>query len=209
MLTLILGGARSGKSELALRLAAASGHDVLFVATMQAGDDELRARIETHRTERPAHWRTIEEPLDVTDAVRSEARTGDFVVLDCVTLWVSNVLLTHVRDVDEIAPEPASVAARDVGGRVDAFVAWACGFDGDVAVVSNEVGLGVVPAYPLGRLFRDALGSANAAIARRAERVYQVNAGLVLDLNALGAQPLDAFGARTSQRDVRGDESAR
>ena len=205
MLTLILGGARSGKSDLALRMAAVSGRDVLFVATMQAGDDELRARIATHRSERPAHWRTIEEPLDVTDAVRSEARTGDFVVLDCVTLWVSNVLLTHVRDVDEIAPEPASVAARDVGGRIDAFVEWACGFDGDVAVVSNEVGLGVVPAYPLGRLFRDALGAANAALARRADRVYQVNAGLVLDLKALGAQPLDAFG----ESPMRGDESAR
>lgn len=201
MLTLILGGARSGKSELALRLAAASGRDVLFVATMQAGDDELRARIAAHRSERPGHWRTVEAPLDVTDAARSAARTGEFVVVDCVTLWVSNVLLTHVPDLDTIARETADSAARDAASSVQGFVKWACGFDGDVCVVSNEVGLGVVPPYPLGRLFRDALGAANAAIARRADRAYQVNAGLVLDLKALGALPLDAFGASPMRRD--------
>ncbi len=203
MLTLILGGARSGKSDLALRLAAASGRDVVFVATMEAGDDELRARIDAHRRERPAGWRTIEVPVDVPDALLREARAGEFVVVDCVTLWVSNMLLAHTLDVDAIAPETVAIAASDVSGRVDAFVEWACAFDGDVVVVSNEVGMGVVPAYPLGRIFRDALGAANAAIARRAGRVLQVNAGLVIDLTALGAQPLDAFGASPMRSNKR------
>ncbi|HXH83638.1 MAG TPA: bifunctional adenosylcobinamide kinase/adenosylcobinamide-phosphate guanylyltransferase, partial [Candidatus Tectomicrobia bacterium] len=89
MLTLIIGGARSGKSELALRLAHASGRDVLFVATMEPGDDELRERVARHRSERPAAWRTLEEPRDLVAVLEREARPGDVVVIDCITLWVS------------------------------------------------------------------------------------------------------------------------
>src|SRR5438045_7258481 len=93
MLTLILGGARSGKSDFALKLASSSGRGVLFVATLEPGDDEMRARIVAHRAQRPADWRTIEEPREVVEALRRYARPGDVVLLDCITLWVSNLLM--------------------------------------------------------------------------------------------------------------------
>lgn len=182
MFTLILGGARSGKSGLALRLAAASGRDVLFVATMEAGDEETRARIEAHRAERPALWRTVEAPIEVVAALRAHARRGGFVIVDCVTLWVSNMLIAAGGEADGL---DAAVAG---------FIAWAAAYDGEIAVVSNEVGMGVVPAYPLGRAFRDALGSANQAIAARADRVHYLVAGLALELKSSGAAPPDAFG---------------
>src|SRR6266571_4379187 len=159
MLTLILGGARSGKSDFALKLASSSGRGVLFLATMEPGDDETRARIVAHRAQRPREWRTIEEPRAVVEALRRNARAGDFVLLDCITLWVSNLLI------DAAGAEPdadaLTHAASNVKSQIVALVEWALSFDGEVVFVSNEVGLGVVPAYPLGRAFRDALGAAN------------------------------------------------
>ncbi len=196
MLTLILGGARSGKSDLALRLAAASGRDVLFVVTMEPGDDELRLRVEQHRAERPAAWRTVEAPRDVASALATHARPGDFVVVDCMTLWVSNLLLDRLGDGAGASAESTADAIGEAAALARDLAGWSAAFDGDVAVVSNEVGMGVVPAYPLGRAFRDALGAANAAAAARADRVYLVAAGLALELKSLGAQPLDAFGER-------------
>lgn len=192
--TLIIGGARSGKSALALRLAAASERPVLFVATMEAGDDELRDRVRAHRFERPAHWRTIEAPLRPVEAIVESAQPGEFVVLDCVTLWVSNVL---VRELPEDAPaDPARVRAITacLVAEVARLDEWASNFGGELAVVTNETGMGVVPAYPLGRAFRDALGAINAELARRLGRVLSVTAGLALDVKAAGARPIDDFG---------------
>jgi adenosylcobinamide kinase/adenosylcobinamide-phosphate guanylyltransferase len=193
MLTLILGGARSGKSDLAVRLAAAKPGGVLFVATMAPGDDELRARVAAHRASRPVAWRTVEATIDVPQALAS-AGAGEIIVIDCVTLWVSNLLLDSTTDIDDIPPGDAALAAERVLRALDAMLDAVATFDGDVIVVSNEVGLGVVPRYPLGRLFRDAIGAANSAIAARADRVYYLVAGLALELKALGALPLDAFG---------------
>jgi adenosylcobinamide kinase/adenosylcobinamide-phosphate guanylyltransferase len=191
--TLIIGGARSGKSALALRLAAASERPVLFVATMEAGDDELLDRIRAHRSERPAQWRTIEAPLRPLEAIIELAQSGDFVVLDCVTLWVSNVL---VRELPEDGADPAKL--REITACLVREVArldeWARTFAVELAVVTNETGLGVVPAYPLGRAFRDALGAVNAQLARRFDRVLSVTAGLALDVKAAGARPIDDFG---------------
>ena len=112
MLTLILGGARSGKSDFALKLASASRRDVLFVATMEPGDAEMRARIAAHREQRPANWRTIEEPRTVVEALRREALPGDFVLLDCMTLWVSNLLMDMAdqADVDSLTNSAESAA---------------------------------------------------------------------------------------------------
>ena len=192
MWTLILGGARSGKSDLAVRLAAAQG-DVLFVATMEPLDEEMEHRIDAHRASRPPHWQTIEVPLAVTASIKN-ASPHACVVIDCVTLWVSNVLLARVDTPDDIAPDVADRAAQDAVLAVHEFVDWASGFDGEVIVVSNEAGMGVVPAHPLGRLFRDALGTANGIIAARADRVYYLVAGLALELKALGARPLRELG---------------
>lgn len=199
MLTLIIGGARSGKSELALRLAHASARDVLFVATMEPRDDELRARVARHRSERPAAWRTLEAPRDLVAMLEREARPGDFIVVDCITLWVSNMLTPALPDPDRIDAVAAARAVDDARAQADALAAWCDGFAGDVAAVTNEVGAGVVPAYPLGRAFRDAMGAANAALAARAQRVFAMTAGLAVDLKAVGARPLDSVAPRVPQ----------
>ena len=203
MLTLILGGARSGKSDLAERLAGASGRPVLFVATMEPGDDEMRARITAHRAQRPEVWRTVEEPLDVLAALRSHAAAGDFVVVDCATLWVSNLLLARIPDAGAIAPVATRAVIDDVAERAGALAGWCAAFGGDAAIVSNEVGAGIVPAYPLGRVFRDALGAANRIVAGRADRVYYLVAGLALELKSLGAATLDTFNETRNDPDQR------
>jgi adenosylcobinamide kinase / adenosylcobinamide-phosphate guanylyltransferase len=194
MITLILGGARSGKSDLAVKLADDSGGAVLVLATMQPADDEMHARVAAHRASRPEGWRTVEEPLDLAGALRAHARPGDFVLIDCITLWVSNLLLASVPDADAISTNDATVAVAGVGVAIDGLLSWAAQFNGEAVIVSNEVGLGLVPPYPLGRLFRDALGLANQMLAEHADRVAYVVAGLVLDLHALGAVPIARFG---------------
>jgi adenosylcobinamide kinase/adenosylcobinamide-phosphate guanylyltransferase len=193
-LTLILGGARSGKSDLALRLAAASKRPVLFVATMEPGDGEMCARIDAHRAGRPDAWRTVEAPIALLDALAAEARAGDCVLIDCVTLWVSNVLLSSLGDDGSPTASEIESSVRAAVALAEQLARWGGNFDGEAIVVSNEVGGGVVPAYALGRAFRDALGGANRALASRAGRVYHVEAGLAVDLKALGAQPIESLG---------------
>lgn len=193
MLTLILGGARGGKSALAERLAAASGRPVLFVATMEPGDDETRARIAAHRASRPPGWRTVEEPIALLDAL-GQSRPGDFIIIDCITLWVSNLLLSGIGDADTATAGEIHAAVAATLPLAAQLAAWCAAFDGEVAVVSNEVGAGVVPAYPLGRAFRDAIGTANRALAARADRVYYAIAGLALEIKSLGAVPIEPSG---------------
>lgn len=177
-LILILGGARSGKSNYAERLAHERGGAVLFVATATAGDEEMARRIADHRAARPAAWRTLEEPIAVAERLATSVGAADTVLLDCLTLLVSNILLAH-----EAGGE------AEVARRVDAEVAALLRrYEGGTAtwlVVSNEVGLGLVPPYPLGRLYRDLLGRANQQLAARADRAYLMVAGLPLDLKAL------------------------
>ena len=179
-LVLILGGARSGKSGFAERLARERGGAVLVVATATAGDAEMARRIAAHRAARPGAWRTLEAPAAVAERLAAEA-PADTVVLDCLTLLVSNLLLAH-----EAAGAAAGAAA--VQARVEAELdqLWA-GFAAGGAtwlVVSNEVGLGLVPPYLLGRRYRDLLGLVNQRLAARADRVYLLVAGLPLALKA-------------------------
>lgn len=181
-LILLLGGARSGKSSAAQRLAQA-GRRVLFIATAQALDADMTRRIAAHRAQRPPEWDTLEEPFDPAKAAAPLLNRYDTVVLDCLTLWVSNLLL---RQEESAAAEPEIL---DAAGRLLALIerspaAW--------IIVSNEVGLGVVPPSPLGRIYRDALGRVNQLVAARADRVYLLVAGLALELKALGAQPFPA-----------------
>lgn len=162
-LTLILGGVRAGKSSYAQRLAS-RGARVLFLATAEAGDAEMEARIRAHRESRPAEWDTLEEPLDVAGALAPVLHRYDTVLLDCLTLWVSNLLLSD-GDIDI----PAEVwRLLEVYREGDA--SW--------VVVSNEVGLGVVPATELGRAFADELGRVNQLVAAEADAVYFMAAGL-------------------------------
>ena len=165
MLTFILGGARSGKSQLAQHLARGSGREVLVLATLEPGDDEVLARIEQHRRERPASWRTIEEAIAVVRALEEAARPGDCVLFDCITVWISNLLLRHVSDVDHPASDEVAGASGAIRLELERLLEWCRGYDGQVIVVSNEVGMSVVPPYPLGRVFRDIVGSANQAVA--------------------------------------------
>jgi len=195
MLTFIVGGARSGKSELAARLARASGRAVLFVATMRDLDDEIRARVAAHRAARPDGWRTIEAPERVVEALTGGARTGEFVIVDCITAWLSNLLIDALPDAEGAPLERVDEAMREALRVFGGLIAWARAFDGDVAIVSNEVGSGVVPAYALGRVFRDTTGSANKALAAAADRTFLVTSGLALDLRAAGAVAVESIAA--------------
>ncbi|MCB0043165.1 MAG: bifunctional adenosylcobinamide kinase/adenosylcobinamide-phosphate guanylyltransferase [Caldilinea sp.] len=172
-LTLILGGARSGKSTYAEQQAAAAGGRVLYVATAEAWDDEMRARIAAHRAQRPATWRTVEAPRAVGAAARAALDDGaDVVLVDCLTLLASNVIIALPEGSDERA------ASASLNEELDALLAAYEASDAAWFVVSNEVGLGIVPAYPLGRVYRDALGRANQRMAALADRVIFMVAGL-------------------------------
>ena len=165
---LLLGGARSGKSSLAVRLATDSGAPVTFIATAAPGDAEMEDRIRTHREERPAAWTTIEAPIKLLAAISATA-PEEFLVVDCLTLWVSNLLGEGVG-ADEV---------KLAAGRAADSMAKRHG-----VVVSNEVGLGIVPANDLARAFRDVLGSVNARFAERAERALFLVAGRAIELSA-------------------------
>ena len=167
-LTLLVGGARSGKSALAVRLGECSLRPVVFVATAEPSDAEMTERIQRHRAERPDDWALVEEPADLHRAF-AEVGADDFVVVDCLTLWVSNLLQRGSKP-DTIEREAAVVAGLA-----------ACR-PGPTVAVTNEVGLGVVPATPLGRAYRDVLGRVNAIWAAEARDAVFVVAGRLLRL---------------------------
>lgn len=171
-LILLLGGARSGKSRYAETWAREHGRAVLFVATAQAFDDEMRERIARHRQERPAGWTTVEAPQQVGAAIAAALGGHDTVLVDCITLLASNVLLALPEDVAQAAVNRAVLA------EVDALLAVQAASAATWLVVSNEVGLGVVPPTRLGRFYRDALGYANQRLARAADEVLLLVAGL-------------------------------
>ena len=174
-LVLVLGGARSGKSTVAERMARDGGR-VLFIATAEALDEAMQRRIAAHRRHRPEHWDTLEEPIHLTRAVRPLADRYDTFVLDCLTLWVSNLLLED---------EEASDAEHTVLETVRRLLGLIEAAGGRWILVSNEVGQGIVPASPLGREYRDVLGRVNQLVASRSDRAYLMVAGMALDLKAL------------------------
>lgn len=177
MRTLILGGARSGKSALAqrwaLEQAMGGGLEVCCLVTARATDAEMAARIAAHRAERPSGWRTVEAPVRLADALRSEAGAGRVLVVDCLTLWTANCLWAE------------QAAAPDVARwrrERDALLAALRALTGRILLVSNEVGLGIVPADAGSRLFRDEHGWLNQAVAAACDQVFLVSAGLPLRL---------------------------
>ena len=173
-LTFILGGVRSGKSSYAQELAL-EGRRVLFVATAEAGDREMAARIRAHRESRPSEWDTLEEPVGLVDALRARLRGYDTILLDCLTLWVSNLLLCGSE---------AQSARRPILPRARELLDLIRGSDCSWIVVSNEVGLGVVPATELGRIYADELGRVNQLMAAEADAVYFMAAGLPMSLKS-------------------------
>jgi len=158
---LVLGGARSGKSRIALQLAESASPERTYIATAQAFDDEMRERIAQHRMERDASWQTIDSPLELCDALRDLTAPGKAVLVDCLTLWLSNIILADRN------PEPET--ERLVRSIREAR--------GPLILVSNEVGHGIVPSTPLGRSFRDAQGRLNQRVAEACDAVVFVAAG--------------------------------
>lgn len=171
-ITLILGGARSGKSTHALKLAQQTGKPVTFIATAQAFDQEMSARIKKHQAERPANWETLELPYNI--AAQTAQITSECVILDCFTLLVSNLLLqcTENDSVDE------SAFMRCAQNEIETLLSAIQRSDAHWVLVSNEVGLGLVPPYLLGRVYRDGLGWVNQRLAQQAQTVIMMVAGI-------------------------------
>lgn len=173
-LIFIGGGARSGKSRLALQLAEEAGPGRVFIATAQAFDDEMRARISRHQDERDATWRTVEEPLAVPETL-GQITGCDVVLIDCLTLWLTNLLMAEEADIQ---------------GRVAALIAAIDAAPFTTIVVTNEVGLGIVPLHALSRRFRDEAGFAHQALAAAAAAVYFGAMGMLLRLKPGPVEPV-------------------
>jgi adenosylcobinamide kinase/adenosylcobinamide-phosphate guanylyltransferase len=168
--TLILGGARSGKSRFAENLACAGRQTPVYIATAEAGDAEMHARITEHQARRGSAWTTVEEPLDIAELIAAHAAAGSHLLVDCLTLWLSNLM----------------AAERDAAAAADRLASALAAASGDVTLVSNEVGLGIVPMNALARDFRDEAGRLNQRIAQVADTVFFMVAGLPLALKQDG-----------------------
>jgi len=164
--TLILGGARSGKSVYAEKLVLAAQLRPVYIATAEAHDDEMRARIAEHQTRRKDNWTTVEQPLELCDALISHAAPAHVILVDCLSLWVSNLMM----------------AGKDIAGETSRLANLMPRLAGPVVFVSNEVGMGLVPETALGRDFRDHAGRLNQLIAHAADRVSFIAAGYPLHL---------------------------
>jgi adenosylcobinamide kinase / adenosylcobinamide-phosphate guanylyltransferase len=175
MRTFLLGGARSGKSSLAVRWAAERSKSVCYVATATASDEEMAARIDAHRSERPEHWRVREEPRRLSAAIADESRAGGLLLVDCLTLWTANCLW----------PPASQDAQADITGwhaERDAFLTSVLTTPNEIIIVSNEVGTSLVPENAVARLFRDEQGRLNQLVAAACDAVFLVTAGLPLRL---------------------------
>lgn len=184
-LILILGGARSGKSTFAQQVAMRLSDEVVYIATAQAFDDEMQQRIENHRKERPGSWTTIERSQKIAQLFEAQPPQAPVVLLDCVTILTTNLLLGTSRDENNPDEKAAAAAVEaEIAGLLDVIrqgeAVW--------IVVSNEVGLGLVPAYPLGRIYRDLLGRANQRLASAAEEVFFMVAGIPVPIHGYRVQ---------------------
>lgn len=191
---LILGGARSGKSALAearALAAEASGYEVLYLATAQpldsAADPEMAERIARHQQRRPAHWGLVEEPLQLSPTLREHAAPQRLILVDCLTLWLSNLLFAGAAGRQAEAGE--AIDCPLLCGAIGELCATLPTLPGQILLVSNEVGWGVVPANPLARLFADEQGRLNQRVAAVCERVTLVAAGLPLELKPSASGP--------------------
>ncbi len=195
-LILVIGGARSGKSTFAERLAARSGRSVAYIATATASDDDMRDRIARHQAARPSTWLTIEEPLHLAEAVQRATSLADVVLLDCITVWLSNWLLAQ-EELLPMSSMPSSVYSERAMQEIEALLRAVATLNTPASasnrapnfkklvLVTNEVGLGIVPAFALGRVYRDVLGLVNKRLAEEAARVYLMVAGLAVDIKRL------------------------
>lgn len=180
MLELILGGARSGKSALAEQRASDSGLSVIYIATGQAGDGEMSQRIRHHRASRPTQWLTVEEPLHLAAALEKHSSSGNCIIVDCLTLWLTNLILTGKAAQQTEAGE--KIDCPLLTEELAALFTALNHVSGNIIFVSNEVGMGIVPMGAVNRLFVDEQGRLNQRLAQLADRVTLVSAGLPLQL---------------------------
>lgn len=182
-LTFIIGGARSGKSTYAETLAKKYPGNILYIATAEALDPEMAERIEKHKEQRPGQWQTLEIPRQVGSEIGQRIQSADLILLDCLTMLVSNVILTASGNLDEPDEKKATQA---VDAEIESLVQAIQNSKTDWIIVSNEVGMGLVPPYPIGRIYRDLLGWANRKVAAIADEVLLLIAGMVLPVHELG-----------------------
>lgn len=182
---LILGGARSGKSNFAEELALELGGPVIYIATAEARDPEMAQRIARHQASRPAAWKTIEAPLELAKAIRS-SNGANVILVDCITLYLTNLLMQELGPMGESEnPAIASGLEIKIQTQIAELIQAAQESPALVILVANEVGLGLVPPYTLGRFFRDLAGRANREIAAAADKVFLLTAGTAVELKAL------------------------
>lgn len=185
-LVLVTGGVRCGKSRFAENLARTRGRgQVLYLATCQPGDVEMRERIRRHRQRRPVHWQTLEEPLYPARALQERETTDTTILLDCLALLLANHLGEEMQETAEVDSRAARRFRERVLGEVESLIAVSRDARAGMIVVSNEVGWGLVPPYPSGRVYRDLLGEANSLLAAAAREVFLLVAGLPLELKSL------------------------
>jgi len=199
--TLITGGARSGKSTFAELLAAQAKRSVIYIATAQIWDGEMAIRVKKHQEQRPSSWRLIEEPLNIQETLTQLKDEDGVILLDCVTLWLTNMLLAGQAEQSDLADQASPSASQDhshiykhiepkILATVKDVARLAQEIRPKVIFVSNEVGQGIVPENPLARAYRDLAGRSNQLLARCADHVYMVIAGLPIDLKSSGEKLL-------------------
>ena len=177
---LIIGGARSGKSHFAQELALKAGGIVLFVATAEAGDEEMKQRIKAHRKARPPTWETIEATTHIGSQISQHIGRAQTVIIDCITLLINNIFLQYSQHNDEEIN--AALIEKEVVAEIGEMVNCIDQFDASFIIVTNEVGLGLVPTNKVGRLYRDLLGKANQVLAQHADEVYLMVAGIPITI---------------------------
>ncbi len=178
--TLIIGGARSGKSTLAQEMALKAGGNVLFVATAEAGDADMKKRIEMHRKSRPTDWSTLEATTHIGSQIIKNMDKVQTIIIDCITLLINNIFMQYDENTD------ADLADKEVTAEIKELLDCIDGSDAHFIIVTNEFGLGVVPADRVSRLYRDLLGRANQMLAEHADEVYLLVSGIPLTVKEAG-----------------------
>ena len=174
----ITGGARSGKSSFAEQLAIKLNQKIAYIATSIPFDDEMRKRVKLHRERRPANWLTIEAYTDLDEQIDKVISEVDAFLLDCITVMTTNIMMDNIADFNSISDDESQSFEDQVNTQLDKLLAYCRNFDKTIIIVSNEVGMGIVPLYKSARLFRDVAGRANQKIAESADEVYLCVSGI-------------------------------
>lgn len=179
---LVTGGARSGKSTFAEQLVAGLGQEIAYIATARPFDAEMEDRITKHRLQRPAFWQTFEAPTDPSQIIAAQGNRVDGLLLDCLTVMITNRILTHAIDWDQPPVARLNEIETDILDEINALLAAAAESRADLVAVTNEVGYGIVPISPLSRFFRDCAGRVNQRMAAAADEVYLVVSGIPVQI---------------------------